>query len=441
MDNVEFETTEELDFPDVVDKPSWREMLERAKELSDVNIYNLGSSSGIDWKYLENIVVQNAHIESLDAGKITTGTLAADRIGANSITADHINVGTITVTDLNNAGSLSTYNKGANALGTGDMDTTIISGGKIVTGLLTADNIQAGTLTGRTVQTATSGKRIRLESSPANVISFLNNNDVLGSLEVDWDSATDTGFIQLYSGAGYLEMTQELGVAYSQSFILQTGGGMSIQGWGKSNEGSIQLKGQDPSDSRITAGIHMDWSGNDFWGTVYGTFYKIDASDPLDIDYDYLDITTGDILMGKDEPRITFGSIFDLRHGNDLKLTYEAGLWLFLTNAEPYTDDDYSLGSASYKWSCIYAVDTDFGDIGMENDWKFTESYKIGIKEDGVALLDDGDELRYFFGKKKLYTPENIKELSYTKNTLKERRVIKNPKKVSIKKERRKRSS
>lgn len=45
--------------------------------------------------------VDNAHIASLDAGKINTGTISADRIGANSITAGKLNVSTLSAISSN----------------------------------------------------------------------------------------------------------------------------------------------------------------------------------------------------------------------------------------------------------------------------------------------------------------------------------------------------
>ncbi len=153
------EKEEVMDYPDIVEKPSWEEMV-ATSQLTDIDIYNIGSGSEIDWKYLENVVVTNAHIESLDAGKITTGTLSADRIAANSITADKLFASYIEI--------------GGAATDTGWQytGTTKIDGGQIQTGTVTADYVVAnisissptitgGTITGGTIRTGT-GNRVEL---------------------------------------------------------------------------------------------------------------------------------------------------------------------------------------------------------------------------------------------------------------------------------------
>lgn len=53
--------------------------------------------------------VDNAHIASLDAGKINTGTISADRIAANSITAGKLNIGTLSAI----SGNLGTITGGS----------------------------------------------------------------------------------------------------------------------------------------------------------------------------------------------------------------------------------------------------------------------------------------------------------------------------------------
>lgn len=57
--------------------------------------------------------VDNAHIASLDAGKINTGTISADRIGAGSITAGKLNVSQLSAISSN----LGTINGGSISIG------------------------------------------------------------------------------------------------------------------------------------------------------------------------------------------------------------------------------------------------------------------------------------------------------------------------------------
>lgn len=56
-----------------------------------------------------SLSVDNAHIASLDAGKINTGTISADRIAANSITAGKLNIGTLSAI----SGNLGTITGGS----------------------------------------------------------------------------------------------------------------------------------------------------------------------------------------------------------------------------------------------------------------------------------------------------------------------------------------
>jgi len=91
-----------------------------------------GAGSNIDWSYIRNIVVTNAHIVSLDAGKINTGSLSAARL--------HTGIAYITTSAM--------------------IASAVIIDAHIVN--LSADKINTGILTGRRIRTAETGTRVEI---------------------------------------------------------------------------------------------------------------------------------------------------------------------------------------------------------------------------------------------------------------------------------------
>lgn len=84
--------------------------------------------------------------------------------------------------------------------------------------------IAAQILTGFLIRTAPSGDRIELSSNPKNKIIFLNDDEEVGSIEVNFDPATDVGILKLVDKYDRgLEM--EIGLSSSEIFNLSVGSG------------------------------------------------------------------------------------------------------------------------------------------------------------------------------------------------------------------------
>lgn len=61
----------------------------------------------------------------------------------------------------------------------------------------------------------------------------------------------------------------------------------------------------------------------------------------------------------------------------------------------PTADSAAPLGSASFRYSTIYAVDSNFGDVSFDNDWSITEGEKVGLGH-GLAFVRNDQELCMF---------------------------------------------
>lgn len=64
----------------------------------------------------------------------------------------------------------------------------------------------------------------------------------------------------------------------------------------------------------------------------------------------------------------------------------------------PETDNTQRVGLTTHRLTLIRGVTITSGDYGFENGWAFTESYKVGIAEPGVALVNAAGEVMAFFG-------------------------------------------
>ena len=64
----------------------------------------------------------------------------------------------------------------------------------------------------------------------------------------------------------------------------------------------------------------------------------------------------------------------------------------------PITDNAMRIGVPSFRYTLIRGVTITAGDVGFENGFAFTESYKVGIAEPGVALVNPDGEVVAFFG-------------------------------------------
>jgi hypothetical protein len=66
---------------------------------------------------------------------------------------------------------------------------------------------------------------------------------------------------------------------------------------------------------------------------------------------------------------------------------------------KPQTDNSGSLGTNTQRWNLIRGVTITSGDLQFENGWTITESYKVGIAEPGLAILDEDENLVMFIPK------------------------------------------
>lgn len=64
----------------------------------------------------------------------------------------------------------------------------------------------------------------------------------------------------------------------------------------------------------------------------------------------------------------------------------------------PETDNTQRVGLATHRYTLIRGVTITAGDLGFENGWAFTEGYKVGIEEPGIALVNPAGEVAAFFG-------------------------------------------
>ena len=103
---------------------------------------------------IANAAITNALIANLDAGKITTGTLAAARIGAENITAEKLAAGSVIAGKLAaNAVTASTIVAGAVTLD--KLAANSVNASKIVAGSITAAQLAANTITGDKIAATT----------------------------------------------------------------------------------------------------------------------------------------------------------------------------------------------------------------------------------------------------------------------------------------------
>jgi hypothetical protein len=69
----------------------------------------------------------------------------------------------------------------------------------------------------------------------------------------------------------------------------------------------------------------------------------------------------------------------------------------------PAADSTRHVGVPSKRFAYMTALAFNTSDLVMENGWALTESYRIGIAEPGVGLVDDRGALIAFFGRDRFY--------------------------------------
>jgi phage minor structural protein len=145
-----------------------------AVNISDEGIQIYGNKLHITAStYIDNAVIKSAMIDTLDAAKITTGTLNADRIAGRSIDASKLKAGTITAS----SGVIGSID--ANKITTGT-----ISSARIASGSITADKLSATAINGKTI-------------TGADITSTSNNNSV---------RLVDGAIFLKYNGADMIKM-------------------------------------------------------------------------------------------------------------------------------------------------------------------------------------------------------------------------------------------
>ena len=86
---------------------------------------------------------------------------------------------------------------------------------------------------------------------------------------------------------------------------------------------------------------------------------------------------------------------------------------------DPDTHNTYDLGGSSLKWKTIYAVTTSFGDIGLGNDWYWTETNRFFENvpyDDGIMLIDNEENIIEIKTKTKNYAHDNLQDYPFINN-------------------------
>ena len=118
----------------------------------------------------------------------------------------------------------------------------------------------------------------------------------------------------------------------------------------------------------------------------------------------------------------TFGQIY---YNSNLVLDMYTASTRSPKNFYPGSDNSVTCGGTSFRWSDLRSVLINGADIGFDNSWYITESYRLGIEEDGLGVLNSQNEMVLFIGDSGLYVKsglvKNLDNLAYTKTTLEQR--------------------
>jgi hypothetical protein len=88
----------------------------------------------------------------------------------------------------------------------------------------------------------------------------------------------------------------------------------------------------------------------------------------------------------------------------------------------PQVDNVLNCGDASHRWALVRGTTITSGDLRFENGWTFTESYKVGIADPGIAILDADHKLIAFIGPNGLRA--SVEDLPYVRTTTEERALM-----------------
>ena len=113
-----------------------------------------------------------------------------------------------------------------------------------------------------------------------------------------------------------------------------------------------------------------------------------------------------------------------------------SGAWIFdckdginlasgMTYIDPLSNNTVRLGTSSYKFADVRSTLINGADYCFENDWCLTEHYNVGLKEKGIAVLNEKNDLMLFIGEKGIYVKDgkikNLNSLKWKKTTQKQR--------------------
>ena len=202
-------------------------------------------------------------------------------------------------------------------------------------GTVTASQIIAGILTGFTIQTGSSGKRIKMSSSPQNRIEFLDDNDVRGYLEIDDDG--DGGFYTRIGGPGGM---LTLGSTLGASEVIYVDMPF-FQGAGKASTGQVVMSGSSGNPTKVG----LTWAGG-----ATATF-SFNLGDNL-VKMSSNIIPSGDLYLGDSSDKWKGLFLNQLLLYDVLYLDSSATIQ---GNMIPKADSSYDIGTTTIRYTNIYA--------------------------------------------------------------------------------------
>ena len=168
-----------------------------------------------------------------------------------------------------------------------------------------------------------------------------------------------------------------------------------------------------------------------------GKRVELDSTDNRVLFYDdtslvgYIDGDGGGIIINPTEDEAGIALMYTTAGSSNLTgLTIDeagvqvgTGLDMITNDILPPSDNTKTCGKAGLRWSDVRSVLINGADYCFENDWTLTENYMMKIKQKGIAVLDELNNLVAFIGEEGFYAKDfkNINQLSYTKTTRKQR--------------------
>lgn len=316
------------------------------------------------------------------SGYIQVGGGAADinagstTINGGMITTNSLIVGTnVAIGTAQNAGQVTTII--GNTVTTGFMFAHSIQAASVA-----AENIIGTTITGKTVRTSASGTRVEL-SANSNAFDVYQSGSLVGEIAA---SSAAFGF---FNGSGSL-----YAILGSSGFGLYQGNivipAASAYSWNRGGNGFI--------DSPSTTSIRMSTNLSVVGSVLPYNYGYYDLGSPS---YYWRNLySSGNIYGTQGNFTSTLNTAGILAGGGKIDIGY-TGAYDIL----PYSDNYGSLGYKSgyggrgynRRWGGIYGVSIVAGDLGFDNDFKFTEEGKTGLalfnqrNEKIAVFMDNGD--------------------------------------------------